>query len=457
MGSSIDPHILERLAAAEAKVRIVSASAESETERGEIRNHLNVCLKQWHTSLDEVLRRFLKMNFFKETLETIKRSALPAFKPVEAMTLRSVQKSFSADRGSEQRCKDFCLLLRFGTDLEAVLEGERPLTRAAKDGHTKAVGLLLRNGANGNSKNEAGESALLIALKKGEEGEQMALRLCSEESVNVVVTDPATTYTGLHLCTTVSVAERLVARGADVNAISERGASAHPKCTPISFAAHRGLLPLVRFLLNNGADVNKKAAELHESALQIALSRSKWEVARCLLVEGRANVNGTTSTKNTVLHVAATSPDAELVREIIEAEGGSLLLKKTNNNGYSALHSVSAMGVGSREVAEVLVKAGVDVDLQDKNGRTALMHACMKRFERVAEYLVETTPMCSLKGRINATDTKRNTGLMLAAQQGSVRIVSLLLQKGANAAAENDAGLKAKDFASAPEILQLLP
>ena len=98
-------------------------------------------------------------------------------------------------------------------------EADRALFDAAKEGNIEAVKQALNDGADVDSKDEAGETSLNVTARKGHTG----------------------------------IAELLIAKGADVNAKEKMLDEA-----PLHLAARYGHSETVELLLAKGADVNAK-------------------------------------------------------------------------------------------------------------------------------------------------------------------------------------------------------
>ena len=90
------------------------------------------------------------------------------------------------------------------------------------------------------------------------------------------------------------------------------------------------------------------------------------------------------------LHWACYRSDSALVRSLLAESGGELSRRvddAENESGASPL--LWAALSGSREAVETLLDAGATVDLADKFGQTALMHAVQNGHVVVAHVLVE--------------------------------------------------------------------
>jgi ankyrin repeat protein len=112
-------------------------------------------------------------------------------------------------------------------------------------------------------------------------------------------------------------------------------------------------------------------------------------------------------------------------RDVIEAllDGGADVNAQTKD-GYTALHV--AAGRTSKEVVELLLDRGADVNARTKNGRTPLMMA--ERLE-IAELLLARGAKWGTGDSGIDPDGAR---IREAARKGDVRMIELLLSKGAD-------------------------
>ena len=137
-----------------------------------------------------------------------------------------------------------------------------------------------------------------------------------------------------------------------------------------------------------------------------------------------------------------------------------------NSEGRTVL--ISAAARGELDVVKVLLSRGVDINVKDNRGYTALAHAIEARYPEVEEALLnrpEINPnVGGLLGRpillayvwrdnkkatetllargadVNLVDADGDTALHGAAETGNVEIMRLLLDKGANLNAKNKQG-----------------
>jgi ankyrin repeat protein len=81
---------------------------------------------------------------------------------------------------------------------------------------------------------------------------------------------------------------------------------------------------------------------------------------------------------------------------------------------------------GNKELIELFVKAGIDVNAKDTNGATALMYTAMVGKPEIVKLLIDNS------ANINASDVQGLTALGVASAAGNNEVVKLLLEKGAD-------------------------
>jgi ankyrin repeat protein len=153
-------------------------------------------------------------------------------------------------------------------------KGNPMLIVAIRDKSLKVADLLLANKAiDVNLSNKSGENPLMMASIEGELPLVETLVLKNKADVN------KTGWAPLHYaCTTgrLSVAEFLVANGAKVNALSPSDT------TPLMMAVSSGNDQLIKFLLDNGADMRMRNHEGY-SAIDVAELFSKDDIREGLM------------------------------------------------------------------------------------------------------------------------------------------------------------------------------
>jgi ankyrin repeat protein len=132
------------------------------------------------------------------------------------------------------------------------------------------------------------------------------------------------------------------------------------------------------------------------------------------------------------LHSAATEGHKEIA-ELLIVEGANV--NEKDKFGFTPLHD--AAHEGHRKVAELLIAEGADVNLMNKDGAAPLHIAAYYGYEEIAELLIAT------KGAdVNAKDKRGQTPLLSAAVGGHKEIAELLIAKGADVNAKIVSGPK---------------
>jgi ankyrin repeat protein len=201
--------------------------------------------------------------------------------------------------------------------------------------------------------------------------------------------------------------------------------------TALMEAAKRGDLPLVKRLLDDGADVNAKVKSMVYpcsngwTALMYASNHS--EVVELLLQKG-ADINARANDGNTALKSAALEGNAEVVKLLLE-KGADI--NSTTQHGNTALRS--AAFEGNVDVVKILLERGADAN---GTGQVfgPLMAASLKGHSSIVELLLN-------KGAdVNATDSQLFTALSYASMESFSDVVKLLVARGADVNVKNDDG-----------------
>lgn len=148
----------------------------------------------------------------------------------------------------------------------------------ARDGDGPGIRRTLSDGADVNSRNRVGETALLIALKKNNlEIAQLMLAVGTDvniAAVNGVTPLMAAAYTGQ-----AEIAGKILAKGADVKAVDRLGKSA------MTYAAGEGRAEVVKLLLAGGVDPNA-VYDNDLTALMWAAGGGNADTVKVLLAAG---------------------------------------------------------------------------------------------------------------------------------------------------------------------------
>ena len=170
----------------------------------------------------------------------------------------------------------------------------------------------------------------------------------------------------------ISAVKELLKNGVYVHAQDKLG-----RCALVS-AAYKNNLEIVDLLISAGADVNMKDDTL-QSAYLISTSDGFTELLKKTLKAG-ADVLCTDSYNGTGLIRAADRGHVEIIRELLKTD---IRVNHINRIGWTALHEAVILGDGGprhTEVVRMLVDAGADVNMPDKDGVSPLVHAKNKGY-----------------------------------------------------------------------------
>ena len=127
------------------------------------------------------------------------------------------------------------------------------------------------------------------------------------------------------------------------------------------------------------------------------------------------------------IHVAVKSGNIEAVKQHLAA--GTDVNAKSKGNGWTPLFYATSGG-GQKEIAELLIAEGANVNAKDKLGDTSLQVAAYQGHKEIAELLIA-------KGAdVNAKGNNGETPLDLAILVGRDEIADLLRKHGGKTGAE---------------------
>jgi ankyrin repeat protein len=234
------------------------------------------------------------------------------------------------------------------------------------------------------------------------------------------------------------VVEKLLSKGAEVNAKREDGTTA------LLFAALGGHLAVVQKLLTAGADIHARST--NQGALGASLLRGHKEVAEFLRAAGA----------RLTLSEAADCGLTEEVRALLAAGAEP-------DEGAAIAYAARAEKL---DIIILLVEAGANINAQDSDGNTALHHAAQWEMHDMARYLFtkcnaladienddEETPfdlailsddtemvrlfLDNRKLNVNRKDYTGATSLHRAVEAENTELVKLLLSAGAEVNVKN--------------------
>jgi ankyrin repeat protein len=223
---------------------------------------------------------------------------------------------------------------------------------------------LLDDGASLASRDRQGATPLTHAARS-HHTDMVELFLSRGASVNARDLDGSTALFVASEQDSAPIVQLLIAHGSDVNLPGRSG------LTPIEAAAYMGSESIVRLLLDKGANP-EKSDTTGKSPICYAVARGYANVTR-LLLDHSINVNARYGNELTALMWAAGhedgagTSDVKDVIELLIARGAQL--NDQDNRGRTAL--MIAASLGHEKAIDVLLAHGADRTLRDKSGKTA--------------------------------------------------------------------------------------
>ena len=305
------------------------------------------------------------------------------------------------------------------------------------------IALLLAKGADPNSRNNAGDTPLHLAVRQDlrEQGEALLLAkvdiFASNEkgetplslalaadggpiewmfSPSTVVLKDSNGDTILHYAAKQDLYKAipfLVGKGAAIDAADNSGE------TPLHQAVKSNAIRSVQELLKLGASASARDAmsntPLHDAVLWG--SRSCMEV----LIAGGAAIDPRDAAGETPLYLSVRKNNKSAL-EFLLGKGADPNARDTD--GVSPL--AAAVKIGSGDLARTLLAAGADPNTRDAMGRTPLIEAIDSKNSDLAQFLVASG--CDILAR----DADGDSPLTLALKRGDSMLKLILTPKTAN-------------------------
>ena len=331
-------------------------------------------------------------------------------------------------------------LLKQGVDPNLrTADGYTPLHWASFRGSLEVIDLLLRSGADITAQNNAGETVLHTCMYYKPHEEVMAVLLA--QGARAATTDNSG-RSALHQAARrgfKSNVHSLLHNGADIEAKDAQG------WTPLQLAAAAGHHDTVHQLLERKPILGQPCYQslLDSAHLRDAIKAKDIPLAQRLLGDERIMIDPASRSGRSSLHYAAKNGLVAIVKALIE-RGASInaripdsiyehwvtFLGHIPHEAYertwiTPLHN--AAGEGHAEVAEILLKAGADLNAAGSQGYTPLSVAVHAGHTDVVKILLDHGADVHKK---DSPDSPPQ--LYWAVQKGYEDIVRLLLEHGAD-------------------------
>ena len=340
-------------------------------------------------------------------------------------------------------------LVSNGAVVDALAESSvSSLYLAAERGHSKIVNFLLEHGADPHNSNDFNEQTSLFVACTSGSAETVALLLAANASVNDVDVNGVIP---IHVAAeqgSAPIVEMLLKDGANANAITTTG------YTSLIIAAAHGHMEVVKLLVNHQGDINYESPNDGATPLMYAAAgiddgtgknvTALPDIVKFLIQSG-ADVNRKHKGGGTALIEAAQAGNLTVFTYLLEAGSDPFIV---DEDGLTAL--MAASGRGNLDIVKVLIDKGLDVNKIGESGGTAVVYAASDGHLEVVKVLIAAKADVNVvvKGAVKYIDKVRRdmlegkdgvephvdgiTALHLAAQKGHFETVKLLVESNAN-------------------------
>lgn len=205
--------------------------------------------------------------------------------------------------------------------------------------------------------------------------------------------------------------DKLIARGADINAETPEGA------TPLVFAVVNDQAEAVKKLLGYGPVIDKQTAA-DETPLLISVKNRNSGIAE-ILIRGGADIDFPNSKGAAPIHFAAMNGDLEMTGMLIYY-GADINIK--SSDGTSPL--MVSLWAGYQDISDLLLRNGANLEARDKYGFTPLLIAAQNGDTMMINLLLKQGVDLYEKNTFNYN------ALNIAIEANHRTAVELLLEKG---------------------------
>ena len=311
------------------------------------------------------------------------------------------------------------------------------------------VRAIIDHGADVNVVNNRGQTALWFACVNGQES-FVGILLDTGADPNIADKHrESCLHAAIHGHCNTETIQKLIDRGAHVNAVNNDGA------TPLLLVCSAAQAESVELFLTLGADPNIADVDGDTSILN-AIEGYCSVTTMQYLIDNGANVNATNNKGLTALLKACSYRQMDVVKVLLEAGADPTIVDDVH---YSSLHA-AVDGRCSKDTLQALVDHGAHIDAERKDGTNALLRACKTGQSESVRFLLEAGADVNIAkpngntclheavcGRcskeilqkiieqginVNAVNKEKMSALQLACESAQAESIKLLLQKGSD-------------------------
>ena len=280
--------------------------------------------------------------------------------------IQSVFSAMSDQEGDDEGIEILKILIANGADVNSKAnDGVSLLHLVALEGRTKVAKFLVRNGADVNIKDEAGITPIFGAVMK-KDLRMMKTLLDLGANINIQQDVGVTALMAAARLRSLKMIKLLLELGADPNIKCHQGYTAMMQPYVCADAINRKNFNFFQTFIDAGADLNVESDEGESIVVMAARTRQIKEVIQ--LMEAGADVNATDKEGNSLLMI--------LMKEFILPHNRWLYLAASSYLSDGKLNTSQCNFISKKDffiTAKKLVDAGLDLDIQNDCGQTALM------------------------------------------------------------------------------------
>ena len=202
----------------------------------------------------------------------------------------------------------------------------------------------------------------------------------------------------------------------------ERHCPTRTHCTALMLAAALGDAELIQTLLSNGAEPNHRDSE-NNTVLMIAACHGHTRAVRALLRDHRTRVNMNNRYGDNALSQAAAQGNVEIFSLLLGV--GSAYIERQQEVSTYKHPMLLAASRGHYPICKLLLNEGLDIDLHNDRGYTALCFAVESGQIECCRQLIDAG------ANVNHVTSNGVSVVYLAVRTGNLGIFDMLLEKGA--------------------------
>ncbi len=313
----------------------------------------------------------------------------------------------------------------------------KPVDKAVAGGHLDALKLLLEKGATFPVLNNPDDYFFIVAINSGNT-ELVSYLIDKGYDPNFRTRPGDLAITQPVYRNDSAMLKLLIQKGAKINGVFDRNNFA-----PLHVAAFLGYTELAEILLDNGAVIDIAKPNDGSSPLQFAIEMKKNDFAKFLISNG-ANLNFSDMSGVTPLNAAILWDNNEMAYYLIERGVDYTGKKCTPVQNCTNTINPPLINAATRnaELLAYLLDKGVDINIQNRDGNTALI--CSVYGDSLAPMQV----LLQRKAKLNLQNNRGQTALIQACQTMNLAKANLLINAGCDISKQDKTGQNALHIAA---------